>query len=118
MNENTTDKPPVPADKGAPKKSLAELYFEKLHGDSKLTRIPVKHLFFAESIDHSGGWESQISNAVCYRPGQQPSNLSRYYVADFIPAWQAIEWSSVRGPDSEPVTEILPIVHVRRWKRA
>jgi hypothetical protein len=73
-------------------------------------------MYFAENIDHSGGWDSQISNAACVRPGQH-GNAQRYHVADFIPAWQMIEWTIVRGPDAMPITEYIPAAHVRRWKR-
>jgi hypothetical protein len=112
MSENTQS-----AEKPAPKKkTIAEEYFERLYAGDKLTRVPVAHLFFTENIDHSAGWESQFSNARCFRVGQGPQNSpSRYYVADYIPAWQAFELTAVKGPDSEPVTELVPAAHVRRW---
>ncbi len=113
MNESIVENAKAAAPK---RKTVVEKYFEDLHGDGKLTRIPVKHIYFAETIDHSGGWESQISNAACFRPGQA-GTLQRYFVADFIPAWQQFEVSVVRGQDSEPITELLPAAHVRRWKR-
>jgi hypothetical protein len=74
-------------------------------------------MYFAEAIDHSRGFENQMSNAACYRPGEAPAGKQRYYVADFIPAWQMIEWTAVQGPDTVPVTTYVPIGHVRRWVR-
>lgn len=118
MNETTSEK--LPAEKGAAaKKSDPTLeYFAKLHDDAKLTRIPVAHLYYADTIDHSAGWESQMSNSACFRPGKVPEGTNRYFVADFIPAWQQFEVSAVRGPGAVPVTEYLPVAHIRRWKRA
>lgn len=114
-SEKQTDGKPAGA---APKKpSVVEKYFAELHGDGKLTRIPVAHLYFAENIDHSGSWEHQFSNAACFRPCKNPETRPRYYVADFIPAWQMFEVSAVSGPDATPATELLPVAHVRRWKR-
>lgn len=110
-NETSSDK------QGATKKNAVQRYFDDLYGDGKLTRIPVKHLYYAENIDHSGSWEHQFSNSECFRPNGAPNGKTRYYVADFVPAWQHFELTVVLGPNTEPITELIPVAFVRRWKR-
>lgn len=113
MHETASDKAST-----AKKKTIAEKYFDDLHGDGKLTRVPVKHLYFAENIDFQGGGESQVSNRACIRiSADDPMTQRRTWVSDFIPAWQVFELSFVAAPDSTPITELIPAVHVRRWKR-
>ena len=115
MNETTVAET-KPTEKKQP--SPAEKYFAALYEkDSKLTRVPVGHLYFAETIDHSGAWEHHMSNAKCVRVEALPVNATRFYVCDFIPAWQCFEFSAVNGPGAIPVTELIPAAHVRRWKR-
>lgn len=117
MSETTIEK--LPAEKGtaAPKKAttVVDKYFAELHTDSKLTRVPVAHLYFATDnyLDVNECGVSQLSNAECRRPG----GTGRYWVSDFVPAWQMFEVTLVVGPDSVPVTSLLPAAHIRRWKR-
>lgn len=51
-------------------------------GLDKLTRYPVRQLWFAENADLPGA--QQASN-IKVREGEQ----SRYYEIDWVPAWQA-----------------------------
>lgn len=117
MQESTEKQPDAKAG-GARKKTTAEKYFDDLHSDGKLTRIPVKHLYFAENIDFNGGGDSQVSNRACIRiDPANPQTMNRTWVCDFIPAWQVFEVTYIPGPESMPITEMLPAVHVRRFKR-
>lgn len=110
----------TPSDKlgAGKKKTVAEKYFDDMHSDGKLTRIPVKHLYFAENIDFNGGGDSQVSNRACVRINpEDPATMRRSWICDFIPAWQTFEITFVPAPESVPITELIPVVHVRRWKR-
>ena len=97
-------------------KTIAEKYFAELYGDGKLTRVPVAHLYFKvdDQFDFSEISVSQKSNLECKRFDLEKG---RYFVCDFIPAWQVFELTWVAGVDSPPTTTMLPTTHVRRWKR-
>ncbi len=77
----------------------------------QLTRIPVRHLYFVDSLDIQGA--SQISNLRCYpEPAQQPN----YWTADYLPAWNAFEiiWHRRDVPDD---VRVMPVAHVRTWTK-
>lgn len=78
-----------------------------------LTRIPVKHLYFAENIDLPGG-NGQVSNKETF---QNPPAVTRYFSCDFIPAWQQFELTYHAGGNTEPEVQLIPACHVRRWRR-
>ena len=76
-----------------------------------LTRVQARQLWFTENIDLPGA--QQVSNIKCWREGEQ----SRYFLADWIPAWQSFEVSYYESSALNKV-QIVPACHVRRWERA
>jgi hypothetical protein len=85
--------------------------------DPKLTRIPVAHLYFShgEYLDVPETGMSQLSNIRCY---PQPTEQPRYFLCDYIPAWQTFELSFYAGPGEQPKTTMVPVSRVSTWKRA
>lgn len=75
------------------------------------TRIPVSHIYWADHTDHAGA--GQVSNTKC---GQDPPGVAKYWMAVFIPAIQHIELTFVSGVNAIPIIEMIPIMHVKRWK--
>lgn len=78
-----------------------------------LTRVPVKHLHFADNLDLPGG-TNQVSNVKCYA---ETEHSAKYYTAEFIPAWQQFEITLHRF-GAPPEVCMMPVAHVRRWERA
>lgn len=77
--------------------------------------ILVKHLYFADNIDLCEGRAgSQVSNLKCY---PFPEASTRYCTCVFFPELQAFEITYYAGPKVEPEKEMIPQLHVRRWKR-
>jgi hypothetical protein len=56
----------------------------------KLTRIPIRHVWFHDSITFAGldSRYSTISNVSCVKSG----NENRYVTCSFVPAWQVFEF--------------------------
>lgn len=77
-----------------------------------LTRVPVKHLYFADNLDFQG--QSQVSNLKC---GRHPEGAGAWYTCDFIPAWQQFEITQHRV-NVEPAVRLMPTLHVRTWEKA
>lgn len=61
------------------------------NGD-RLTRIPVRHVWFHDSFTFVGldSRYSTISNLQCFRANE---NDNRYVTCDWIPAWQLFEFT-------------------------
>lgn len=108
MNETNSDKqktppqaapvPPKPAPKAV----------------DNLARIAVHHLYFAENVDLPGG-TNQVSNVPCRAV---PPTNPRFFECDFLPGWQMFELRFTPGAKVEPITQLIPAMHVRRWERA
>lgn len=85
--------------------------------DPKLTRVPVAHLYFShgEYLDVPDTGQAQLSNLRCV---PFPPEQSRYFLCDYIPAWQQFEVSFYAGPSEPPKTCLVPMARVSTWKRA
>lgn len=84
--------------------------------DDKLTRIPVRHVYFDDSMTFPdiGSGYSTLSNLKCYA---EPVNATRYVLCEWIPAWQMFEFTFHMGGREEPRVRFVSAAHVRSWQR-
>jgi len=95
--------------------------------DKRMTRIPVRTLWFVENVDIPGSG-NQVSNLKGF---PFPVGVQRHHTIDFLPAWQAFEitawigdkvqvYSSDDPRDKEnpvPMVRLMPTAQVRTWER-
>jgi hypothetical protein len=86
--------------------------------DDKLTRIPVRLVYFLEQESFAGVSSSSnygsVSKLECGQPKEE--HLQRFVLCSFLPAWQMFE---ISFHDKAAVTvRLMPAAHVRSWERA
>jgi len=84
--------------------------------DEKLTRIPVRHVYFDDSMTFPdiGSGYSTLSNLKCY---PESANATRYVLCDWIPSWQMFEFTFHMGGKDEPRIRFVSATHVKSWQR-
>lgn len=83
--------------------------------DDRLTRVPVRHLYFKDQMTFPGTPYSTLSNLKGY---PDPGNSKTYVAIEWLPAWQSFELTfHTSGERTEPRVRFVPTAMVSSWER-